>query len=200
MLQLIPKSDVILYNLRRPKPFPQEFRLYYTGLQTYLFLVNTENPESYFHTAAAILYLQPTMQILKDASSAAIYGSRASNGVVLITTKAGVKGEAKINFSAQAGITEVAKQMKSLNVAQYKDLMDELGSINLPDGLKDETNWFDETYRTGVTQNYQLSVSSANDKLKYFISGGYTKEDGIIKVAFYERYNLRANLENQIRS
>ena len=141
-----------------------------------------------------------SMQILKDASSAAIYGSRASNGVVLITTKAGVKGEAKINFSAQAGITEVAKQMKSLNVAQYKDLMDELGSINLPDGLKDETNWFDETYRTGVTQNYQLSVSSANDKLKYFISGGYTKEDGIIKVAFYERYNLRANLENQIRS
>jgi len=140
-----------------------------------------------------------SMQILKDASSAAIYGSRASNGVVLITTKAGVKGEAKINFSAQAGVTEVAKQMKSLNVAQYKDLMDELGSINLPDGLKDETNWFDETYRTGVTQNYQLSVSNANDKLKYFISGGYTKEDGIIKVAFYERYNLRANLENQIR-
>jgi len=141
-----------------------------------------------------------SMQILKDASSAAIYGSRASNGVVLITTKAGVKGEAKINFSAQAGVTEVAKQMKSLNVAQYKDLMDDLGSIKLPDGLKDETNWFDETYRTGVTQNYQLSVSNANDKLKYFISGGYTKEDGIIKVAFYERYNLRANLENQIRS
>lgn len=141
-----------------------------------------------------------SMQILKDASSAAIYGSRASNGVVLITTKAGVKGEAKINFSAQAGVTDVAKQMKSLNVAQYKELMDEIGSVNLPDGLKDETNWFDETYRTGVTQNYQLSVSSANEKLKYFISGGYTKEDGIIKVAFYERYNLRANLENQIRS
>ncbi|WP_321424364.1 TonB-dependent receptor [uncultured Bacteroides sp.] len=141
-----------------------------------------------------------SMQILKDASSAAIYGSRASNGVVLITTKAGVKGEAKINFSAQAGVTDVAKQMHSLNVAQYKELMDEIGSVNLPDGLKDETNWFDETYRTGVTQNYQLSVSNANDKLKYFISGGYTKEDGIIKVAFYERYNLRANLENQIRS
>jgi TonB-linked SusC/RagA family outer membrane protein len=141
-----------------------------------------------------------SMQILKDASSAAIYGSRASNGVVLITTKAGAKGEAKINFSAQAGVTDVAKQMHSLNVTQYKELMDEIGSINLPDGLKDETNWFDETYRTGVTQNYQLSVSNANDKLKYFISGGYTKEDGIIKVAFYERYNLRANLENQIRS
>ena len=141
-----------------------------------------------------------SMQILKDASSAAIYGSRASNGVVLITTKAGAKGEAKINFSAQAGITDVAKQMHSLNVAQYKELMDEIGSVNLPDGLKDETNWFDETYRTGVTQNYQLSVSNATDKLKYFISGGYTNENGIIKVAYYKRYNFRANLENQIRS
>ena len=141
-----------------------------------------------------------SMQILKDASSAAIYGSRASNGVVLITTKAGTKGEAKINFSAQAGITEVGKQMNSLNVSQYKDLMDEIGSVNLPDGLKDETDWFDETYRTGVTQNYQLSVSNGTEKMKYFISGGYTKEDGIIKVAFYNRYNLRANLENQIRS
>ncbi len=141
-----------------------------------------------------------SMQILKDASSAAIYGSRASNGVVLITTKAGAKGEAKINFSAQAGITEVGKQMNSLNVSQYKDLMNEIGSVNLPDGLKDETDWFDETYRTGVTQNYQLSVSNGTEKMKYFISGGYTKEDGIIKVAFYNRYNLRANLENQIRS
>ncbi len=141
-----------------------------------------------------------SMQILKDASSAAIYGSRASNGVVLITTKSGAKGEAKISFSAQAGITKVRDKMESLNVAQYKDLMDEIGSINLPDGLKDETDWFKETYRTGQTQNYQLSVSNGTDKMKYLISGGYTKEDGIIKVAFYERYNLRANLENQIRS
>ncbi|WP_353332696.1 SusC/RagA family TonB-linked outer membrane protein [Bacteroides sedimenti] len=140
-----------------------------------------------------------SMQILKDASSAAIYGSRASNGVVLITTKSGMKGEAKISLSAQAGTTQIGKKIHSLNVSQYKDLMDEIGMINLPSGLKDETNWFDETFRTGVSQNYQLSVSNGNDKMRYFISGGYTKESGIIKVAYYERYNLRANLENQIR-
>lgn len=141
-----------------------------------------------------------SMQILKDASSAAIYGSRASNGVVLITTKAGAKGDTKISFSAHVGITDVAKQMESLNVSQYKDLMDEIGLVNLPEGLTDQTDWFKETYRTGVTQNYQLSFSNGNDKMKYYVSGGYTKEDGVIKVAFYERYNMRVNLENQIRS
>ncbi|MFT3754036.1 MAG: TonB-dependent receptor [Paludibacter sp.] len=140
-----------------------------------------------------------SMQILKDASSAAIYGSRASNGVVLITTKLGAKGEAKISFNAHAGVTQVVKQIQSLNTAQYKELMDEIGAVTLPDGLTDKTDWFNETYRTGLTQDYQLSVSNATDKIKYFISGGYTNEKGIIPVAYYKRYNLRANLENEIR-
>ncbi|MFA5044835.1 MAG: TonB-dependent receptor [Paludibacter sp.] len=141
-----------------------------------------------------------SMQILKDASSAAIYGSRASNGVVLITTKLGSKGEAKISFNAHAGVTQVVKQMQSLNTTQYKALMDEIGAVTLPDGLTDQTDWFKETYRTGVTQDYQLSISNATDKMKYFVSGGYTDEKGVIPVAYYKRYNLRANLENQIRS
>ena len=141
-----------------------------------------------------------SMQILKDASSAAIYGSRASNGVVLITTKMGAKGEAKITFNAHAGITQVVKQMKSLNVAQYKSLMDEIGAVTLPDNLTDQTDWFKETFRTGITQDYQLSISNASDKTKYFVSGGLTDETGVIPVAYYKRYNLRANIENQIRS
>jgi len=141
-----------------------------------------------------------SMSILKDASSAAIYGSRASNGVVLITTKMGAKGEAKITFNAHAGITQVVKQMQSLNVAQYKELMDEIGAVTLPDGLTDKTNWFDETFRTGVTQDYQLSITNATDKMKYFISGGMSNESGVIPVAYYKRYNFRANIENQIRS
>lgn len=148
-------------------------------------------------------YLSPndieSMQILKDASSAAIYGSRAANGVVLITTKSGAKGEAKIAFNSFVGFSNVIKSMKSLNHEQYKELMDETGAINLPDGLKDETDWFKETYTTGVNQNYQLSFSNGNDKMRYFVSGGYTQDDGVIKVAFYKRYNFRANLENQIR-
>lgn len=141
-----------------------------------------------------------SMQILKDASSAAIYGSRASNGVVLITTKMGAEGQAKIAFNAHAGVTQVVKQLHSLNTAQYKELMDEIGAATLPEGLTDQTDWFDETFRTGVTQDYQLSVSSATEKLKYFVSGGMSDESGVIDVAYYKRYNLRANLENQIRS
>lgn len=141
-----------------------------------------------------------SMQILKDASSAAIYGSRASNGVVLITTKLGSKGNAKISFNSHVGVTQVVKQMQSLNTAQYTALMDEIGAVTLPSGLTDQTDWFKETYRTGVTQDYQLSISNATDNMKYFVSGGYTDEKGVIPVAYYKRYNLRANLENQIRS
>jgi len=141
-----------------------------------------------------------SMQILKDASSAAIYGSRAANGVIMITTKSGVQGNSKVAFSSHVGINKVANKIKALNVAQYKELMDEIGVVNVPEGLKDETNWFDETYRTGISQNYQVSVSNATDKLSYFLSGGYTGEDGVIKSSFYRRYNFRANIDNQIRN
>lgn len=140
------------------------------------------------------------IQILKDASSAAIYGSRAANGVIMITTKQGSQGKSRIVLNASAGITQVANKMHSLNTAQYRELMDEIGIVSLPDDLTDQTDWFDETYRTGLTQNYQISVSNANEKLKYYISAGYTGEDGIIKAAFYDRYNFRVNVENQIRN
>jgi TonB-linked SusC/RagA family outer membrane protein len=139
-----------------------------------------------------------TMQILKDASSAAIYGSRASNGVVLITTKSGAKGKPRINFTSSVGINHVIRTMQSLNVAEYKDLMDEIGAATIPDGLTDVTDWFDETFRNGISQNYQLSFSDGNDKMRYFLSGGMNRESGIIPVAYYKRYNLRANFEDQI--
>lgn len=140
-----------------------------------------------------------SMQILKDASSAAIYGSRAANGVVLITTKAGEKGDPKVSFTAQFGVSKVANRIESLNTADYKDLMDEIGIISLPDGLTDQTDWFDETYKTGTTQNYQVSVSQGTDKLRYFLSAGYQNEKGIIESSFYKRYNFRANIESEVR-
>ena len=140
----------------------------------------------------AIAYLSPgdieSMQILKDASSAAIYGSRAANGVILITTKHGAKGKGPIvKFNSYVALNKVTKTYDVLNVAQYKDLMDEIGAATLPDGLKDETDWFDEAYRTGVTQNYQLSVSNAGDKTRFYLSGGYTDEEGIFRVAYNNR-------------
>ena len=140
-----------------------------------------------------------SMQILKDASSAAIYGSRGANGVVIITTKQGNNADAKISLNIQGGFTRVAKKIDVLNVAQYKDLMDEIGLLKLPDGLTDQTDWFDETYTTGNTQNYQLSVSQSSDKIKYYLSGGYQRDRGILRSSFFQRYNFRANVEGKLR-
>ena len=149
-------------------------------------------------------FLQPNdienMQILKDASSAAIYGSRGANGVVLITTKQGKTGNAKVTLNLQGGFTNVAKKMDVLNVAQYKALMDEIGLVHLPDGLKDETDWFDATYRTGNTQNYQISVAQSTDKISYYLSGGFQRDRGILQSSFFQRFNFRANVEGKIRS
>lgn len=141
-----------------------------------------------------------SMQVLKDASSAAIYGSRAANGVVLITTKTGLKGKAKISLNAYGGFTSLTKRIESLNVNQYRELLDDMGSTTaLPTTLTDKTDWYDETFQNATTQNYQLSISNATDKINYYLSAGYTGEQGIIKVAFFERFNFRSNIENQIR-
>lgn len=150
-----------------------------------------------------INFLSPTdiadMQILKDASSAAIYGSRAANGVVLITTKRGQEGNAKITLNAQLSFNKVAKKIDVLNSEQYKELQDEIGLISIPDGLPDRTDWHDETYSTGHTQNYQLSISNGNDMMKYYISGGYQKERGILDISYFQRFNFRMNVESKVR-
>ncbi|MFD1166140.1 SusC/RagA family TonB-linked outer membrane protein [Sphingobacterium daejeonense] len=139
------------------------------------------------------------MQVLKDASSAAIYGSRAANGVILITTKQGRVGNPKITLNVLATQNRVTNSIEPLNTAQYKELMDEIGSVNLPGNLTDQTNWFDETFATGNTQDYQFSVSDGSERIKYFLSGGYINDKGIIKSTFYKRYNFRGNIENKVR-
>jgi TonB-linked SusC/RagA family outer membrane protein len=139
------------------------------------------------------------MQILKDASSAAIYGSRAANGVIIITTKAGVQGDAKITFGAQFGLNKLSNPIESLNASQYKELTDEIRPGAVPDGTTDLTDWYHEVYTTGTTQNYQFSVADGTDKLKYYFSAGYLDEKGILNAAFFQRYSLRANIDNQVR-
>ncbi len=139
------------------------------------------------------------MQVLKDASSAAIYGSRAANGVIIINTKKGRKGVTKVELNAHYAFNNVRDNQNSLNAAQYKELMDEIGLIKLPDGLTDQTNWKDEVYRTGGVQDYQLQVTNGNDRLRYIVSGGYTGETGVIKTSSFRRYNMRAAIDNDIK-
>ena len=140
-----------------------------------------------------------SMQVLKDASSAAIYGSRAANGVVLITTKHGKRNEPKVSVNTYVGISQVAKRIESLNTAQYKELMKETGAVTLPSGLTDKTDWFDETFRKSIIRNTQLSFSNATENTKYYISAGNSKDEGVIRSSFFERYNVRLNLETKMR-
>lgn len=121
------------------------------------------------------------IQILKDASSAAIYGSRAANGVIIITTKQGKTGVAKVSLNAHYSFSRVNNTPKVLNAWEYKQLQDEIGLVKLPEGLTDQTDWMNETFRTGAVQNYQLQVTNGTDKLRYMISGGFTKETGVLR-------------------
>ncbi len=143
-----------------------------------------------------------SMQVLKDASSAAIYGARAANGVVLITTKRGKVGNPQVKFSAYVGLSQLGKKIDALNTEEYKDLMKELKKYSnvaptIPDSEKRYVDWTDMFFKTGLNQNYQLSVSNGTDRLRYFVSGGYTNEQGIIEKASFRRYNFRANIDNQ---
>ena len=146
-------------------------------------------------------FLPPTdiesIQILKDASSAAIYGSRAANGVVIITTQSGKNGKAKISANTQVGISTISNLQESLNAGQYNELMTELGFATYNNG--DLTNWNNEIYSTGIRQNYQLSISNGTDKMKYYLSAGYLDDKGIINTTYYKRYNFRVKVDNQIR-
>lgn len=143
------------------------------------------------------------MQVLKDASSAAIYGSRAANGVIIINTKQGKNGVAKVSFNAHYTFNGVRDNQNPLNTAQYEDLINDMNekgvlSLNLPKGLTDQTDWKKEVYRTGHVQDYQVAITNGNDKLRYYLSGGYTGEDGVILSSSFKRYNVRGSINNDV--
>lgn len=150
-----------------------------------------------------IRFLSPNditdIQILKDASSAAIYGSRAANGVILISTKRGAADNAVIALNSQITANKVSNSFDVLNTQQYIDLQKEIGLVNLPDGLNDQTNWFKEAYKTGFQQNHQISISDGTEKLRYYLSGGYLNDKGVLEGSYFKRYNFRANIDNNIR-
>ncbi len=140
-----------------------------------------------------------SMQILKDASSAAIYGSRSANGVVLITTKRG-STDGQIQLNSYYGFSQIGKTIPTLNTTQYYDLMEQIYGVGFVDRTNTNyTDWNNEIFGTGVQQNYQLSMSGSAGKSKYFVSGGYQKEDGIVSPASYNRISFRTNLDSDIK-
>ena len=143
-----------------------------------------------------------SISILKDAASTAIYGTRAANGVVVITTKKGKSGQSKIDFSSYFGTSTTTKKLKMLDAKQYQEYANEvLGAGTVTDAMvqANNINWLDEVFRTGTQQNYQLAFSGGNDKTQHYISLGYMKQKGMVKPATYDRMNARVNLNSKIK-
>ena len=146
-----------------------------------------------------------SMQILKDASSTAIYGSRGANGVVIITTKTGHKGESHITFDASFGFSQATRLPKLMSAADYARTLIEY----FPDastgheaelqeyinGTKEGIDWNDEVYRTGISQNYKLVFTKGTEGMQTYISAGYMKDKGVIESSDYERFSVRANIK-----
>lgn len=138
-----------------------------------------------------------SLTVLKDASSAAIYGAQGANGVVLITTKRG-SGKATVNLDAYVGSSQVWKNLSVLNAEQYRDLMTEMGQSTDWDLYNNNTDWQDEIFQTGLSQNYQLSVSGQSEQTNYYVAGGWTQQKGAVRSAEMERANFKVNLEQEV--
>ena len=148
-----------------------------------------------------------SMEILKDASSTAIYGSRGSNGVILITTKQGSEGKAQVTFDASVGLSTVRKQYDLLNAYEYATALNDIrGSSTISaedlEAYKNGTkgiNWTDLLTRTGITQDYRLAISGGNEKVKYLISGNVLDQEAITIMSDYKRYGIRANIGSEVK-
>ena len=149
-----------------------------------------------------------SMDVLKDASATAIYGSRASNGVIMITTKRGQAG-ATVTYDGYAGWQEMPKQLDMLNLRQYAQhhndrsalgLVEQSSSFVRPDLLGEGTNWQDELFSKAFMTSHNISVSGGNNKTTYAFSGGFLDQDGIALGSSFRRLSLRANIDTEIKS
>ena len=157
-----------------------------------------------------------SIDVLKDAASAAIYGAQAANGVVLVTTKSGKEGSSKITYDGYVGWQTLGRKFNVLNAREYMSIMDEarlnsgmsvidwnsLNSIHDANGNVYDTDWIDQAVDNGaLTTSHSLAFTGGSKTSTYSISGGYTGQDGLIggsDVSYYKRYNLRANSEHKM--
>ncbi len=148
-----------------------------------------------------------SVNILKDASSCAIYGTRAANGVIIITTKKGTAGASKIQYNVSTGFSQAVRIPGILNAKEFAILQNEaLVNSNKTAYYTDEeiaafgegTNWIDEILQTGYRQNHNLMFSGGTDKLRYALNGDFLDEKGTVMNSWYKRYNVRLNLDTDV--
>lgn len=139
-----------------------------------------------------------SIDVLRDASATAIYGSKAANGVIIVTTKKGKSGQANVSYNGFVSFDKVAKRLEMMNARQYKDFVLNNGfSLDPYDDKGMDTNWQDEVERTGVSTNHNISINGGNEKTRYSTSINYLKNNGVIKGTDMERYVARAFLETK---
>lgn len=164
-----------------------------------------------------------SVTVLKDASASAIYGVRGSNGVILVTTKRGKGGKPTISYNVNYGITNTSRPFKWLTATQFARTLNESKLAqglpiayteaeidiitNNPDNLKKtptgwglaNSNWFDAVFKKNVPQvQHNITINGGGPKMKYFVSLGYTHQNGFFKTADFKRYNLRSNIDGQV--
>ena len=156
-----------------------------------------------------------SVEILKDAAASAIYGSRAAAGVLLITTKKGKQGRARVNYDAWAGYTKAYGLIDVLNAEEFTLIKNEgLTNAGTPpngttrgfytmtdaNGKLVDTDWYDEVYRTGFGHNHNISVAGANEKTNYYLSANFTKQEGMLKNNDFERKTGRFTLDHKVNN
>ncbi|MBB5286129.1 TonB-linked SusC/RagA family outer membrane protein [Rhabdobacter roseus] len=150
-----------------------------------------------------------SIDVLKDASAQAIYGSQAANGVILITTKKGKAGEGKINYETYYGVSEVANRLDLMNLREFAKYQNEVLPIigNAPSDefrdpsiLGEGTDWQQAMFRHGRTQNHQLSFSGGRERTTYYLSANYYENEGILLGSDFKRYSTRFSLDNQLKT
>lgn len=172
-----------------------------------------------------------SIEVLKDASAAAIYGSRAANGVVLVTTKSGKTGKISVNLDIYAGFQNVTKKLDLMNAQEFVEFsreafnnnyLDKVSGASVNDPVSSRpsgnryrypafyddanyvaslgkgTDWQDEIFRTSPVQNYQLTVTSGDERTKYMFSAGYFNQQGVIVNSDYERFSARAKIDSEL--
>lgn len=147
------------------------------------------------------------VDVLKDASATAIYGSRGANGVIMITTKKGKDGIGHLSLNVNFSFQNATKKPSLLNASQYAELNNEMMANagydqnplwTAPSSLGNGTNWNDQIFRTGYLENYTLSYSGGSDKAHYYVSGGFLNQTGTVKSVSYRRYTFEANSDAQV--
>jgi TonB-linked SusC/RagA family outer membrane protein len=142
-----------------------------------------------------------SVEVLKDASSTAIYGARGANGVVLVTTKRGKSGATRVTYDGYYGVQQVSKTMDMMNATEFAGLENEVYKTSVypdPSSLGEGVNWQKLIFRDAAIQNHQLSVVGGSEKTQFNLSANYFNQDGVVINSGFKRYSMRINLDHKI--